>query len=144
VLCWRGECWRRFRNRLDRCEGLIGGVNVAMVAAGAVVAGAALRVDGSKVGLGSSFVSPTTALGSSSRILSLGASRSSVPGSVSLAPGNGVGSNRLAVVNAVSTEKRDGFSKISDDDYAENFRPAHITDMFDVPARPSTFCAKTR
>lgn len=131
---------------IDRsvCEGLIGAVDVAMVAAGAVVAGAALRVDGSKVGLGSSFASPTTALGSSSsRILSLGASRSSVPGSVSLAPGNGVGSNRLAVVNAVSTEKRDGFSKISDDDYAENFRPAHITDMFDIPARPSTFCAKT-
>jgi len=53
----------------------------------------------------------------------------------------------LIVRNVVSTEKRDGFAAISDDDdddYAENFRPPHITDNFDIPARPSTFCAKTR
>jgi len=58
-----------------------------------------------------------------------------------------VGARRsnLIVCNAVSTETpRDGFGRVSDvDDYAENFRPPHITDLFDVPARPSTFCAKT-
>ncbi|KAG0597842.1 hypothetical protein M758_12G024500 [Ceratodon purpureus] len=93
-----------------------------------------------KLGLGSSFVSKGARLGSLTRSLSLGASRRLVPGSVSLAQGSSGGSNRLGVRNAVSTEL---FSKISDDDYAENFRPPHITDIFDVPARPSTFCAKT-
>lgn len=64
----------------------------------------------------------------------------------------GVAVKRPAFVvrNVVSTEKRDGFPAISDDDederdddYAENFRPPHITDIFDIPARSSTFCAKT-
>jgi len=55
-----------------------------------------------------------------------------------------VGNDRLVVRNAVSTtEKRDELS-LFEDDYAENFRPPHITDVFDVPARPSSFCAKTR
>ena len=100
----------------------------------------ALRVDGSSVtkldGLGSSFLAPATARGSVR--VALRGSRSRVPASV-------CGSqDRLVVRNAVSTEKIDAFATISDGDYAENFRPPHITDMFDIPARPSTFCAKSR
>jgi len=91
-----------------------------------------LRVEG---------INPSAKLLGSSRFLSRGVSlQGRVPSSVSVAR------DCLIVRNAVSTtEKRDGFSsKISDDDYAENFRPPHITDVFDIPARPSTFCAKTR
>lgn len=49
------------------------------------------------------------------------------------------------VRKAVSTERREEerYSTISEEDYAENFRPPHITDVFDISPRPSTFCAKT-
>lgn len=110
-----------------------------MASVGGVMASSGLRVDGwnaTKVGVGSSFLLPTTGL---SRRFSLGASKRRV-GSVSPAQ-EGI---RVGARNAVSTAKRGGFGKVSDDDYAENFRPPHITDVFDVPARPSTFCAKTR
>lgn len=77
-----------------------------------------------------------------SRSFPLGCSRTRDVPSVSVATQER--SSRLLVRNAVTTEARDDFTKVSDDDYAENFRPPHITDVFDVPARPSTFCAKTR
>ncbi|KAG0623473.1 hypothetical protein M758_3G177000 [Ceratodon purpureus] len=87
--------------------------------------------------LGSSFLSP-----SSTRSLSMAAGKSRVP-AVSLQQQGSGRSNPLIIRNVVSTEKRDGFASISEEDYAENFRPPHITDNFDIPARPSTFCAKT-
>lgn len=86
--------------------------------------------------LGSSFLSPPSRS-------SLAVAASGKGGRLSLATQQQ--RSPLVVSNVVSTEKRDGgFAAISDDDYAENFRPPHITDNFDIPARPSTFCAKTR
>ena len=98
--------------------------------------GLRLQGNSAKV-LGSSFLSP-----SSSRSLAVASGKGRVP-AVSLGSSR---NNSLVVRNVVSTdtEKRDGFARISEEDYAENFRPPHITDIFDIPARASTFCAKTR
>lgn len=112
---------------------------VAMTVAG-VLPSQGLRLEESygKV-LVSSFLTP-----SSSRSLSVATSGMGRVPAVSLQQQGSGRNSPLTVRNVVSTEKRDGFASISDEDYAENFRPPHITDNFDISARPSSFCAKTR
>lgn len=98
--------------------------------------------------LGSSFLSPSSRKSLSVALCRKGSScGAALSVSVAAQQQQGGGKKNSPVVrNVVSTEKRDGFAAISDDDddYAENFRPPHITDCFDISARPSTFCAKTR